>query len=219
MSKLTEPSISIRARAPRKPTRRTDPRSLRSRDLLKNALLRLIEDNPLDKITLRDITSTAGVSYPTVFNHYDDKDDLFQDIARQEVMDLLIMGFRHGIGSPAWRPGAGICAYVMKRRSLWQTLLTTGASDAMRSEFIRGGRDLAGGRASLGNGFPIDVVSGVIASGTFEIIAWWLMQDADYPVSTISNMLETLVIEPALDLPPGYFTGRADEQEQKRRIG
>ena len=59
-----------------------DPRSLRSRDLLKKALLRLIECNSFDKITLRDITATAGVSYPTMFNHYVDKDDLFQDIAR-----------------------------------------------------------------------------------------------------------------------------------------
>ncbi len=185
-----------------------DPRSLRSRDLLKKALLRLIECNSFDKITLRDITATAGVSYPTMFNHYVDKDDLFQDIARQEVKDLLIKGFRHGVETPDWRPGVGVCAHVIKRRSLWRTLLTTGASDAMRSEFIRGGRDLAGDRDSLGHGFPMDVVSGVIASGTFEIIAWWLTQDADYPIDIVANMLETLVIEPALDLPPGYFTSR-----------
>jgi AcrR family transcriptional regulator len=196
-----------RARAPRKSDRLGDPRSLRSRELLRAALLRLVENHLFEKITLRDITTEAGVSYPTFFNHYDSKEDLFQDIARSEIIDLLA-AFREGRLSSNWRPGVGMCAYIVARRSLWHTLLTAGASDAMRSEFIRHGRDLAGDRPALGHGAPMDVVSGVIASGAFEIISWWLAQDADYPVDRVSTMLETIVIEPALNLPKGFFTER-----------
>jgi AcrR family transcriptional regulator len=169
--------------------------------------LQLIEDHLFDKITIRDIASQAGVSYPTFFNHYDSKEDLFLDIAREEIAGLL-MAFRDGRMSPGWRPGEGMCAYILQRRSLWRTLLTAGASEAMRTEFIRRGRDLARDEPALGHGFPIDVVSGVIASGSFEIFAWWLAQEADYPVDAVANMLESLVIEPALNVPPGFFTSR-----------
>jgi AcrR family transcriptional regulator len=207
VSKPSAPVVAAKERIPRKGPRRDDPRSLRSRDSLRSALLRLIEHTLFDKITLREITVEAGVSYPTFFNHYDGKDDLFQDIARTEITGLLT-AFREDRLSPDWRPGEGICAYLLKRRSLWRTLLTAGASEAMRTEFIRRGRDLASDRASLSHGFPFDVVSAVIISGIFEIISWWLAQGINCPAESVSNMLETLVIEPALDLPRGYFTGR-----------
>jgi AcrR family transcriptional regulator len=210
--KSPEASTTARSPAPRRRTRSDDPRSLRSRGLLKDALLKLIVDRPFDKITLRDISTEAGVSYPTIFNQYASKEALFQDIARAEIIDLLA-AFRDGLQLSVWRPGKGICAHISERRTLWRTLLTTGASEAMRSEFIRRGRDLAGDRRALGHGAPFDVVSGIIASGTFEIIAWWLVQDANHPVEHVADMLETLVIEPALDLPRGYFTRRAGPPE------
>lgn len=207
VSELTETPIGHEDVSPQQTGRLSDARSLRSQRLLRAALLRLIEHRALEKITLREITVEAGVSYPTLFNHYASKEDLFLDIARQEITDLLA-AFRDGRASPDWRPGANICAYISERRGLWQTLLTTGASEAMRTEFIRRGSDFTIARTSLGHGFPFDVVSGVVASGTFEIIAWWLSQDPGYPVHTVADMLETLVIEPALSLPPGYFTSR-----------
>ena len=206
MSELTETPIGHDKVSP-KSGRMSDVRSLRSQQLLRDALLRLIEHRPLDKITLREITVEAGVSYPTLFNHYSSKEDLFLDIARQEITDLLA-AFRDDRASPDWRPGANICAYITERRGLWQTLLTTGASEAMRTEFIRRGSDFTIDRMNLGHGFPFDVVSGVVASGIFEIIAWWLSQEPGYPVPNVADMLETLVIEPALSLPPEYFTSR-----------
>jgi AcrR family transcriptional regulator len=167
----------------------------------------LVQRQHFSKITLRDISAEAGVSYPTVFNQYDSKEDLFQDIAREEISGLLA-AFRNDILAPNWRPGAGMCNFLAQRRDLWRTLLTAGASDVMRSEFIRRGRELAGDRPALNHGFPFDVISGVIASGAFEIISWWFAQDPDYPAQMISDMLETLVIEPGLGLPPGHFTSR-----------
>jgi AcrR family transcriptional regulator len=192
-------------RSARGSTRLNDARSLRSQAALRGALLRLVESRPFEKITLREIASEAGLSYPTLFNHYESKEDLFQDIARDEIVGLLDSGFRSGILSTNWRPGMGICSYVIERRSLWRVLLTTGASEVMRSEFVRYGRELPRTRTSLDHEFPLDLVSGVVASGLFEIIAWWLAQGADYPAETIANMLEALVIEPALGVPRGHF--------------
>lgn len=169
--------------------------------------MRLIEHGPFDKITLREIAAEAGVSYPTIFNNYDSKEDLFLDIARHEISGLL-QAFREGHTSPEWRPGKGVCEFVARHRELWRTLITAGASEVMRSEFIRRGRELADDELELGHGFPVEVVCGVVASGMFEIIAWWLAQGANYPQWKVADMLEAMVIEPALYLQPGYFTSR-----------
>lgn len=208
----TKASTREPARSARTPVRSSDPRSVRSRDALRAALLRLVETRLFEKITVREITAEAGVSYPTFFNNYGSKEELFQDIARTEIIDLLA-AFRHGRRAPDWRPGRGICAHIVARRSLWRTLLTTGASEAMRSEFIQRGRAIAGDRPTLKHGAPMDVVSGVIASGIFEIIAWWLAQEADFSAEAVAGMLESIVIEPALGLPPGYFTSRNAGQD------
>ncbi len=205
-SEIEKPETG-QGRAPRKTARLRDARSLRSQELLRGALFRLIETRQFDKITLREITAEAGVSYPTFFNHYQSREELFQDISRKEVGDLL-GAFRIDVDLPHWRPGVGICGHVMEHRGLWRTLLTTGASEAMRSEFIRRGREMVGDRRPFGHGFPFDMISGVIASGIFEIVSWWLSQDDDYPADTVADMLETLVIEPALNVAPGHFTRR-----------
>ena len=186
---------------------RLDPRSERSRLALRKAMLALIEASGIGEISVREITSKARVSYPTFFNHYKSKEDLFLDVARQEITGLLA-AFRDERLSPDWRPGEGVCAYVIERRALWRILLTAGTTEAMRSEFIRHARDLSSDQPPLGHGFPIDAVAGLVASGMFELIAWWLGQEPDYPVSEIADMLESLVIEPALHLRPGYFTSR-----------
>jgi AcrR family transcriptional regulator len=167
----------------------------------------LIDERHFDDITLREITTAAGVSYPTFFNNYGSKEDLFRDVARVEILALLD-AFRDGRALPDWRPGVEMCAHILGRRTLWRTLLTAGATEAMRTEFLHRARELEHEQPDLGHGFPIEVVAGVVASGTFEIIAWWLDQDADYPAAGVANMLETLVIEPALHLQPGFFTSR-----------
>lgn len=193
---------------PRRATSRTDARSLRSKARLREALLHLIEDRPYDGISLREIAAEAGVSYPTLFNHYDGKNALFHDLARAEI-GALLAAFRARRTSSDWRPGADICALILERRSLWRTLLTTGAADAMRAEFIRLGRSFISATTKLGHNFPFDVVSGLIASGMFEIIAWWLGQPAEHDTAEIADMLERLVLEPALGLPSGYFAARS----------
>lgn len=182
-----------------------DARSLRSQAALRQALVGLIEEKALYSITMRDIALAAGVSYPTLFKHYASREALFEEIARKEITGFQEHVFLLGPAAPPWRPGEQICCYVLERRRLWRTLFTTGAAEAMRSEFLRHARELADSRTDLSLGAPTEVVSGVIASGIFEILSWWLARDATHPADEVARMLESLVLEPALNQPPGFF--------------
>ena len=54
-----------------KPTS-TDPRALRTRKLLREALMQVVIDKPFRDLTIRDITQSAGINRATFYLHYED---------------------------------------------------------------------------------------------------------------------------------------------------
>lgn len=67
---------------------KTDPRVLRTRALLRNALMDLIPEKGYDAITVKDIAERATLNRATFYLHYRDKDDLLYHGMR-EVLDEL----------------------------------------------------------------------------------------------------------------------------------
>jgi AcrR family transcriptional regulator len=182
-----------RTGAPRM-TRPDDARALRSRDALKGALLRLIERCSFEQISIRDITAEAGVSYPVFFRRYATKEELLGDIAAQQVQTLL--GLTSSIVKPrSAEPSSRIiCEFVQSHRKLWTTLLTTGATSIMRSEFIRIAKELAHSRGRVNPWLPVDLASAFVVSGIFEILSWWLQQPENYPIDNIVTFIDVLVV-------------------------
>ena len=86
----------------------TDPRVLRSRAGLSQALLELLESTPLEQITIRDIAATAGVGFTTYYRHYPSKEALLQDLAACAFSPMLVervisqrFGSLHGTAAAA----------------------------------------------------------------------------------------------------------------------
>ncbi len=181
--------------------RLTDARSTRSQQALQQSLLQLMENMPFDQITLRDIVSGAKTTYPTFYRHFATKEDLLAHIAREQTVALMSLPQPRKDRANEPSPGERICIFISERRALWRTLLAAGAGPIMREEFIRHGQELAARGPRLNPRFPAEVMAGVTASGLFEIIAWWLRQEDDYPASEIALMLELLVINPVTRPP------------------
>ncbi len=57
--------------------------------LLADAFKELAASKPIEKITIREITDRAGVIRPTFYNHFQDKYELLEWIARQELMEPI----------------------------------------------------------------------------------------------------------------------------------
>jgi len=168
-----------------------DARALRSRTALRQALLELIEGKSFEQISIRDITATAGVSYPVFFRQFSSKEELLDDIAAEEIRTLLTL------------PNQGVrefsmtmCRHVQAHRTLWRTLLTGGAASIMREEFIRAAKATVVTRGRINPWMPMDLTPAVTVSGMFEILAWWLKQPEDHPIEHVCRLLEVLVFEP-----------------------
>jgi AcrR family transcriptional regulator len=62
----------------RKPDRHmVDPRSRRTCERLGSALVMLIQEKPIDDVTVQEVLDRASVGRSTFYLHYSDKDDLF----------------------------------------------------------------------------------------------------------------------------------------------
>lgn len=180
-----------RVHAPRRPDGR---RAQRSIDALRAAFLELIEMKSIDEITIRNITDTAGVSYPTFFRRFARKEELLEDIAASEARTVLSLG-REALENGGTGSGAPLCNYVRDHRRLWRTLLTGGASTVMRSEFMRVAREIAESRPPNNPWLPADLAVTFVTGAIIELLTWWMVQPDDYPVSNVIKLFDALIID------------------------
>lgn len=172
----------------------TDPRVLRSRAGLSQALLELLESTPLEQITIRDIAATAGVGFTTYYRHYASKEALLQDLAAAEVRRLSDLTIPVYDAENSRAACLALCTYVDQHRALWSALLT-GAFGFVREEMLRQGREAAAARPH--SGLPGDLGVVLTASAIVELLAWWLRQPDPPPAALMADILDRTVIAPA----------------------
>ena len=178
----------------------SDARQVRSRNALTGALLELLEEKPFDQLTIREISARAGTGYATFFRHYPTKEALLNDVASEEIADLLNRTLPVLHDSNSYESTRALCRHVGEHRNLWVALLTGGAASILREEFIRQARELPKDFAEVKSWLPADL--GVVygAGATIDLLAWWLSQhDDDYSAEEIAAILNRLVIAPLVD--------------------
>jgi AcrR family transcriptional regulator len=195
-----------------KPTS-TDARMVRTRAALRRALLALLERKQLDQITVRDIAAEAGVGYATFFRHHTSKSELLKDVAEEEIGRLMALALPLLVAADTRGSCLALCKYVNEHRAIWSALLTGGAAGAMREEFIR--QAMQGGAAQVQSSSWLPVELGAIygVSATVEILAWWLRKPNDFPVEQIAEILDRLVVTPAV----GRNRNKARRQPRRSR--
>lgn len=173
-----------------------DARKAKTREALRNAMLELLAEKPFDQIQILDLTNRARVGYATFFRHYTGQADVFDEVAGDQIRELLEMtipAFQRSDSAAGLRR---VCDYVFERRALWHTLLTGGAADRVRSEFVRQAREWSlrgdGGPTSV----PIDLGTVCAAGSTIDALAWWLKEGHDHSPKDMSGFIDRLVIAP-----------------------
>ncbi len=174
-----------------------DARAQRSRESLRIALLQLITQKPFEQITIRDITTQACVSYPTFFRQFSAKEELLEDIAEEEIHNLFALTVPVFEQKSHYASMCVLCNYVHTNRTLWKVLLTAGAVEVMRGEFVRIAKELGTRARDRPNSWlPLDLAASFVVSGIFEIFAWWMCQPDDYPVDRVMRIFDALVVLP-----------------------
>ncbi len=72
-----------------KEVKRTDPRILRTRKLLEQAFILLMDEKGFQEMTIQDITERATVNRATFYAHFEDKYDMLDSFIRQYFNQAL----------------------------------------------------------------------------------------------------------------------------------
>jgi AcrR family transcriptional regulator len=174
-----------------------DARAVRTREALRAALLKLLAVKSLEQITIRDIADEAGIGYTTFFRHHPTKESLLDDLAAEQLRRLISLSMPLLNSQDARKASETLFKYVDEERALWSTLLTGGAAGALRQEFLRTCREIAEAWPSPNTWPPADVTIQLVASGTVELLAWWLRQSKPVSVDELTEIYEHLIVSPA----------------------
>lgn len=176
-----------------------DARGWKTMCALHEAVIDLIQDQPLERLTIDNIVERAGVSRATFYRHYSTKEQLVEEIGTDQIDRLLDIALPRFSRTDTLAGSLAVAEYVNENRRLWSVLLTGGAEGVMRRRFAH----LAQTRGALlddGNvaNLPLDLCAAWGMAGTVEILAWWLRQELPIPIDQVAHYLERLTVRPAL---------------------
>lgn len=181
-----------------------DPRAVRTRDALRQAMLKLLDLKPLDQITIAEICELGDVGYTTFFRYHSSKESLVNDIAADEMGKLVTLGQAVADTSDTRSASIALCAYVDEHRKLWSTLLNGGAANAMRDEFLRLSMEISVNTDTENHWPPTDIAVLLIAASTLELLGWWLRDRNPMSIEQVAEIHEHVIITPAVRQAPPH---------------
>lgn len=182
--------------------RRPDRRIGRTRRRLKQALLELIEERPLDSISIHDLTERAEVGRSTFYSHFDSKEDLLLDgfdrwltsLAERAPADGPRTGFRFSrpflahIGSQARFFRATM---VGGGNARVRTTVTAWLVDLIRRELRRERSRIRPRRASRGE-LQTELLAQALAGAFMALAACWLRQPKPVRAEVVDAVFQDL---------------------------
>jgi AcrR family transcriptional regulator len=174
----------------------------RTRALLRDALVDLIEDRGFDRVTVGDLASRAMISRAAFYRNYRDKYELVEQIFDEAIAEMTTG--REGDIRPPARRLADFFGHIDTYHRLYGALLGRKGSpwftDRMRSALAAMSSEHFPGRTA-------DALAPSVISAMFlQSIIWWLEHDRPCPPDEIAGQSARLiraVMAAAADTPGG----------------
>lgn len=186
-------------------SKRDDPRIIRTRRALLDALLEIAEGKDFADITISELTERAGVNRKTFYLHYRDKNALL-DQALDSLLGELMEASRvfiegHGPLDPQIPPPAirWLLDHLGERPALYRRLFgpNGGSHFAMRlqslyyEKFLELWNDL--GYVAAPGTPPVEFRATFASAATQRIAAWWLLSESEEPPEAVATWVWQLL--------------------------
>lgn len=181
-----------------------DRRVRRSRRLLGDALLALLEDRDLSAITVRSLTDKADVGYMTFYRHYDSIDALLIDrihaLIEEDISQVI---------AECDRQGMLVVEHVMRFAHLYRTLIFSPSAARARQRLERLMADIYEPFIPPDPLMPRDLRARQLAAAIITLIAWWFEEGRSLPHDTIARLYEQTIVTGGvvIDRPQAPHTG------------
>ncbi len=186
-----------------------DRRILRTKRLLRKALIALALEKGYRHVTIQEVTTQADIGYRTFFRHYSSLDDLLKDVA-QSVLDEL--STRLALYEPVadlqllTEKGTHLFAYIRKNENIFRVLLLDESAAPLLRPLVEGSRANIAASLESANvqGFPIPIIANHLIVSTFALMRWWMENDFPYPPKFMGQVFTGLIIQPVMLVTSGH---------------
>lgn len=186
--------------------KKVDRRVIRTRRMLRDALLSLMQEKEFSQISAKDITDRADLNRGTFYLHYDSPEQLLKNICIDVLEDIegTIDAFQPSQKQESLQNIVGhIVDYVEESRPLFRCLLLNMQSEAM----VQGMAHILMDKGlQIRNQLSIDspeqellYSSYFVTYGIVGIIRQWFKRDCDLTKEQLQNYIYRFV-SPVLDL-------------------
>jgi AcrR family transcriptional regulator len=186
--------------------RKTDPRVIRTRQMLRDALITLILERGYDAISIQDITDKAGLRRATFYLHYRDKDELLFNILRDSFDHLVtdmesISGHSrtdYGVMYVEYKVNLVIFQHVQENAALYRSIFN-GHGAATITNFIltylieRTKKDLLEYDCEFH--VPMDVYVAYSSTTKLNMAIWWLNAGMPYSPEDMAEICSRLALQ------------------------
>lgn len=173
-----------------------DRRVRRTRRDLATALIELANEQPYEKITIRDITDRADIGYATFFRHYDSRDDLMLTIFEDITADLESLAGKH-TDNFFEKEGELLFSHARENETLYRSILEsrlfTRKLHAMLFDLVMSHMK-EHETLITASAFPLDIAVNHMVSSMLGTLDWWLGNDCPYDIATMAGIYERLII-------------------------
>ena len=188
-----------------KKAKKVDPRVVRTRQMLRDALVAQIEEKGFDGITVQDITDRAGLNRATFYLHYHDKQDLLENSLRDAVDELMAdlgastdgQGLLTSDESP--RPITAVFEHVAQHALFYRVMLSAegvpafsaGVRDYMAEVTLRWLSALQPYPSQ--SRVPLEIVANSLSWSLLGVLIWWLEHDMPHPPDYMAEQFQQLI--------------------------
>lgn len=185
-----------------------DPRIHRTKGMLKEALLELMEEKDYKKITVREISERSNLNRATFYLHYLDKDQLLEEMLDEALEDLRVsvqvkdIEFKYESDNP--HPiFIRLFTKMIENNRFYKIMLvqekvpyfTESVREILETFVARGTQYMVENKIEFN--VPKEISIAYIASAYLGVISWWLKNEMPYtPVYMAKQLTRMSTVGP-----------------------
>ena len=172
--------------------------------LFAKAIKSLIKKQPLDKITVTDIVSTAGKTRQTFYRHFQDKYDLLefciQDVEQELVTNINKKSYQN-IQEFYSNLVTSLLEYIADKKDVFVNILKHNSKSSLTEVFLNTCVNYISSRLKkeYQQGiYPIadiDVISHFYSGAVLSTIVWWLESNSSMSEAELCDMIINLIFK------------------------
>src|SRR3990170_1530671 len=180
-----------------KKERKSDPRVIRSRQLLRAALISLIPEKGFAAISVQDIADRATLNRATFYLHYQDKTELLMDAFEELIAHATPLPPEDGLPDLASAPASieRVFIRIAEHADFFRVMLAEENVPAFAARVRAYVEELGLKWLSVLQPddekviVPRDIAINFIGSAFLGVIVWWLQNDRPYPAEYMAVQL------------------------------